>query len=64
MLPVPLAQCMYAVYSHLHNPCPCVHYFRLQVVPLGTDPANQLVLELTPTPRWPDLMVAYFPPSK
>lgn len=36
----------------------------VQIIQLGADPANTLLLELTPTPRWPDLMVAYFPPAR
>lgn len=35
-----------------------------QQIQLGTNPANVLRVELTPTPRWPDLIVAYYPPSR
>jgi len=35
-----------------------------QVVTLGSNAANTLTLELTPTPRWPDLMVAYYAPAR
>jgi len=35
-----------------------------QHVSLGTDPTHVLELELTPTPRWPDLMTAYYPPAR
>lgn len=35
-----------------------------QVLQLGTSQEHALTLELTPTPRWPDLLVAYYAPSR